>query len=124
MKYELGEKVRINKHWKRQNREKQLKIRGIDDLESYLMSDDAAGDYLNITKYEKENIEEFGYICGIRFLKVSYDLQYICDEPYIKDGIQQLDYQSEQIYLVATKMNTLRRVSFEDIEHIQKLEEK
>ena len=124
MKYELGEKVRINKHWKRQNREEQLKNRGIEDLESYLMSDDVAGDYLNIIKYEKEKIEEFGYICGIRFLKVSYDLQYICDEPYIKDGIQQLDYKSEQVYLVATKMNTLRRVSFEDIEHIQKLEEK
>lgn len=124
MKYELGEKVRINKYWKRQNREEQLKNRGIEDLESYLMSDDAAGDYLNIKKYEKEKNEEFGYICGIRFLKVSYDLQYICDEPYIKDGIQQLDYKSEQVYLVATKMNTLRRVSFEDIEHIQKLEEK
>ena len=124
MKYELGEKVRINKHWKRQNREEQLKNRGIEDLESYLMSDDVAGDYLNIKKYEKENIEEFGYICGMRFLKVSYDLQYICDEPYIKDGIQQLDYKSEQVYLVATKMNTLRRVSFEDIEHTQKLEEK
>ena len=124
MKYELGEKVRINKHWKRQHRAKQLKNRGIEDLESYLMSDDVAGDYLNIKKYEKENIEEFGYICGMRFLKVSYDLQYICDEPYIKDGIQQLDYKSEQVYLVATKMNTLRRVSFEDIEHTQKLEEK
>ena len=54
MKYELGEKVRINKHWKRQNREEQLKNRGIEDLESYLMSDDVAGDYLNIIKYEKE----------------------------------------------------------------------
>lgn len=119
MKYELGDKVRINKYWKLQNRDEQLKSRGIEDLDSYLMSDDLAGDYLHIKKYKKENIEEIGYVCGVRFLKVSYDLEYICDEPHTKDGIQQIDYQSEQVYLVATKMNTLRRVSFEDIEFIK-----
>lgn len=115
-KYELGTKVRIKKHWKHQNRDEQLNALGISDLENHLMSDDMAGDYIHIDKYKNTDIDETGYICGIRFLKVSYDLQYVCDEPYVKDSIQQMDYQSEKIYLVATKMNTLRRVSFENIE--------
>lgn len=115
-KYELGTKVKIKKHWKHQNRDEQLNVLGIPDLENHLMSDDMAGNYIHIDKYKNTDIDETGYICGVRFLKVSYDLQYICDEPYVKDRIQQMDYQSEKIYLVATKMNTLRRVSFEDIE--------
>lgn len=116
MKYELGDRVRILKHWKKQDRNEELESQGISNLESHIMSDDMAGDYIHINKYRKDTIDEVGFIVGARYLKVSYDLQYVCDEPYVKDGIQQMDYQSEKIYLVATKMNTLRRVSSEDIE--------
>lgn len=119
MRYELGDKVRIKKHWKRQDREEQLEKLGISNLETHLMSDDMAGDYVHIDKYKKELIRESGYICGIREFKTSYDLEYIFEEPYVKDGIQQMDYQTEKVYLVATKMNTLRRVSFEDIEYMR-----
>ena len=119
MKYELGDKVRIKKNWKRQDREEQLEKLGISDLETHLMSDDMAGDYVHIDKYKKELIRESGYICGIREFKTSYKLEYISEEPYVKDGIRQIDYQTEKVYLVATRMNGLRRVSFEDIEFIK-----
>ena len=119
MKYELGDKVLIKKHWQRKGATEQLKLQGISDLEKHLMSDDMAGDYVRIDKYKKESIREVGFICGIREFKTSYDLEYIFEEPYVKDGIQQMNYQTEKVYLVATKMNTLRRVSFEDIEYMR-----
>lgn len=119
MKFELGELVRIKKHWKRQDITKQLELKGITDLENHLMSDDMAGDYVHIDKYKETIIDEVGFICGKRYLKTSYDMQYICDEPYIKDGIQQMDYQTRKIYLVATKMNCIRKVSLKDIEEME-----
>lgn len=120
MKYELGDKVKIKKYWKQQDREEQLEKLGISELGKYLMSDDMAGGFIHIDKYKKNDINEVGYICGVRVFKVSYDLGFsIADEPYETDGIQQVDYQMEQTYLVATRMNGLRRVSFEDIEFIK-----
>lgn len=119
MKFELGELVRIKKHWKRQDITKQLELKGITDLENHLMSDDMAGDFVHIDKYKNVDIDETGFICGMRYLKTSYDMQYICDEPYIKDGIQQMDYQTRKIYLVATKMNCIRQVSVTDIENLR-----
>lgn len=118
MKYELGDKVRITNHWKRQNREKQLEKMGISELEDYLMSDEMQGDSIHLDKFKKEPIDEVGFICGMREFKTSYDLMYEFDNPYIKDGIRQIKEHLSKTYLVATRMNCLRRVSFEDIEFI------
>ena len=51
MKYELGDKVRIKKHWKRQNQTEQLEKMGISDLEDYLMSDEMVGDCMHLDKF-------------------------------------------------------------------------
>ena len=118
MKYELGDKVRINHHWKRQGQTEQLEKMGISELEDHLMSDDMAGDSIHLEKFKKEPIEEVGYICGIREFKTSYDLMFVSDEPYRSDGVRQVQEQLSKTYLVATRMNCLRRVSFEDIEYI------
>ena len=119
MKYELGDKVRIKQHWKRQSQTEQLEKMGISELEDYLMSDEMAGDYIHLEKFRKEPIDEVGTICGIREFKTSYDLMYEFDHPYIKDGIRQIKEHLSKTYLVATRMNCLRRVSFEDIEYIK-----
>ena len=119
MKYELGDRVQINSHWKRQSQTEQLEGMGISDLEDYLMSDEMAGDSIHLDKFKKEPIEEVGYICGIREFKTSYDLMYEFDNPYLKDGIRQTGEKLTKTYLVATRMNCLRRVSFEDIEYIK-----
>ena len=42
MKYELGDRVRIKNHWKRQSQTEQLEKMGIPELEDYLMSDEMA----------------------------------------------------------------------------------
>ena len=118
MKYELGDKVRINYHWKKQSQTEQLEKMGITKLEDHLMSDEMAGDYIHLDKFKKEPIEEVGYICGIREFKTGYDLMFLTDEPYTGDGIRQTGEQLSKTYLVATRMNCLRRVSFEDIEYI------
>ena len=39
MKYELGDRVRVKKYWKRRDQSDQLKKLCIDDLERYLRSD-------------------------------------------------------------------------------------
>ena len=118
MKYELGDRVRIKKHWKKQSQTEQLEKMGITELEDHLMSDEMAGEYIRLDKYKKEPIEEVGYICGIREFKTSYDLMFASDEPYRSDGVRQVQEQLSKTYLVATRMNCLRRVSFEDIEYI------
>ena len=118
MKYELGDKVQIKKYWKRQSQTEQLEKMGISELEDHLMSDEMAGEYIRLDKYKKEPIEEVGYICGIREFKTSYDLMFVSDEPYRSDGIRQTGEKFTKTYLVATRMNCLRRVSFEDIEYI------
>lgn len=118
MKYELGDKVRINYHWKRQNQTEQLERMGISDLEDYLMSDEVVGDCIHLDKFKKEPIEEVGYICGMREFKVNYGVTYVFDEGHLDVGIRQMDEKNVKAYLVATRMNCLRRVSFEDIEYI------
>ena len=118
MKYELGDKVRINYHWKRQNQTEQLERMGISDLEDYLMSDEMIGGYIHLDKFTKVPIEEVGYICGMREFKVNYGVTYVFDEGHLDVGIRQMDEKSVKAYLVATRMNCLRRVSFEDIEYI------
>nr|WP_321303386.1 hypothetical protein [uncultured Trichococcus sp.] len=119
MKYELGDKVRINHYWKRQSQTEQLEKLGVSDLEDHLMSDEMAGDSMRLDKYKKEPIEEVGYICGAREFKVNYSVTYVFDEGTLDVGIRQTDEKTVKAYLVATRMNCLRRVSFEDIEYIK-----
>lgn len=118
MKYELGDKVRIKNHWKRQSQTEQLERMGISDLEDHLMSDEMVGDSIHLDKFTKVPIEEVGYICGIREFKVNYGVTYVFDEGHLDVGIRQTDEKHVKAYLVATRMNGLRRVSFEDIEYI------
>lgn len=118
MKYELGDRVRIKKYWKRQNQTEQLERMGISDLKDHLMSDEMAGDSIHLDKFKKEPIEEVGYICGMREFKVNYGVTYVFDEGTLDVGIRQMDEKTVKAYLVATRMNCLRRVSFEDIEYI------
>lgn len=122
MKYELGDKVSILKHWKRITVEEFLKgtyyIPNNLSLEDHLMSDGMAGDSFKVKKYINIPINETGIIVGKRKIKTEYDLEYITQQEYTSDGIQQVDYKQEEIYLVATRMNCLRKVSFEDIRFI------
>lgn len=126
MKYELGDRVRIKKHWKRRDQSDQLKKLCIDDLETYLRSDDMAGDTLWLDKYHKNTIDETGLIVGIRAIKVRYSLWHDYQDSYETgmgmmpkvDTIGQESAEYEKVYLVATRMNCLRRVSFEDIEYV------
>lgn len=126
MRYELGDKVRIKKHWKRADQWEQLKEMGITDLDDYLGSDDMAGDTVEIKKYQKETIEEVGFVAGVRSLKHSYELMHVFEDAFETgvgimpevDEVRQVASEHEKVYLVATRMNCLRRVSFEDIEYI------
>lgn len=121
MKYELGDKVKITKYWR-----KKILPEGFED---YLKEnqEEFAGGGVEYKKYEKINVEEIGYISGIRQQKISTTLSWELEEgmdfgefgtaPDF-EGIRQLDSKHIQVYLVATRMNCLRRVSFEDIEFL------
>lgn len=126
MRYELGDKVRIKKHWRRINQSGQLRSYGIEDLEKHLRSDDMQGDTIELKKFHQVSIDEVGLIVGIRSMKHSYELMHIWEDAFDTgvgmmpevDEIKQVGSEHENVYLVATRMNCLRRVSFEDIEYI------
>lgn len=126
MKFELGDKVNIKSYWKKKDRDRQLERQGITDLEKHLMSDEMAGGTLWINKYEIEPVDEVGYVVGIRSLKTSYTLSYVVEDSLDVgvgimpgyEGVRQQDAFSRKVYLVATKMNCIRRVNFEDMTYI------
>lgn len=117
--YELGDRVRIDQHWKRKNLGAQLEERGLSQgLDRYLKSDDMAGASIEFDKYQKQPIDEVGHIVGSREIKVRYGLMYVSDDSYDMppvDEIRQVSDQYEKIYLVATRMNCIRKVSVENI---------
>ncbi len=121
MKLELGDKVRIIQYWRRTPLPQ--------DFVDYLKgnSDDYAGIGVKYSKYKKTSIEEVGIIVGKRQQKISTTLSWEFEEgiDYAGfgkgpdfEGVRQLDSEHIEIYLVATRMNCLRRVSFEDIQYI------
>jgi hypothetical protein len=128
MKYELGDRVKISKHWKKVDQYECLKQLSIDDLENHLRSEEMQGDSVEIDRLQKFPIEEVGLIVGVREIKVRYGLTH-CWEDSFDTGVgmmpevdeirldNHLD-KFEKIYLVATRMNCLIRVSFEDIKYI------
>lgn len=126
MKYELGDRVRIKKHWKRKGLYDGLPFLG-KSLEEYLTSDEMAGSSYKFNKYLKGPLYEVGLIVGVRTIKVSADFMW--DEEHevdygefgtqvYKARINQTEASYEKNYLVASGMNCLRRVSFEDIQYI------
>lgn len=121
MKYELGDLVKIKAHYKRQNLSKQMQQEGIgQDIESYLFSDDMAGDYYRFIKYKREELDERGYVCGTRTIKIEADLSAQHeDETYWGSArVYQEDFKMKKFYLIATNMNTIRYVDFNDIQYI------
>lgn len=121
MIYKLGDPVRITACYKRQNLYEQMEQNGIkQDIESYLFSDEMAGGYYKFIKYKREPIDECGYICGTRTIKIEADLsaEYAGESGRSKDRIYQEDYKMKKFYLVATKMNVIRYVDFNDIQYI------
>lgn len=121
MKYELGDNVRIKACYKRQKLTKQMKVDGIEqDIESYLFSESMRGDYYKFIKYKREKVDEEGFICGTRTIKIEADLmsQHESESQWADTRIYQEDCKMKKFYLVATRMNIIRYVDFNDIEYI------
>lgn len=129
MKYELGDKVRIKKCWMPADRDKQLEAYGIDPykLEEYLRTDEMVGDTISLNKFEKRLVDEAGIVVGIRKIKSVYRIWHRYDEAFDTgmgimpeiDRICQESAEYEVVYLVATRMNCMRKVSFEDMTYEQ-----
>ena len=121
MIYELGDKVAVFAHYKRKNLTAQMEADGIkQDIKSYLFSDDMAGDFYRFEKYKRTELEETGYICGTRTIKIQADFmaQHEDEVEWEDAGVYQEDYKMKKLYLVATRMNTMRYVEFKDIQYI------
>lgn len=128
MKYELGDKVKISKCWKPADFCEQVEKMGIEviKLDEYLRSDEMAGDTLEFEKNEKVPTVENGIIVGVRQIKTKYRIWHLYQEsidtdfgstPEI-DRIEQESAEYEKVYLVATNLTCIRKVSFEDIQFI------
>lgn len=128
MKYELGDKVKISKCWKPAGFDEQVEKKGIKviELEDYLRSDEMAGDTLEFEKNVKVSVVEEGLIVGVRQIKTKYRIWHLYQESVETDfgytseidRIEQESAEYEKVYLVATNLNCIRKVSFEDIQFV------
>ncbi|EAC8477265.1 hypothetical protein JH67_02905 [Listeria monocytogenes] len=117
MKYELGDKVKIRKYWRR----KSLPAH----LEEQLKQEEE--EVIKFDKYELVECDEIGYIAGARSLKVSTSLVWTFEDSVDTglrtisefEGVRQTDSDHVDIYLVATRMNCFRRVNKSDMELIR-----
>lgn len=118
MSYKLGDKVVISKRWRKQTLP--------DGWQDYLKEnqEEFAGGGVRYDLYTKVPVKEVGFICGKRQQKISTTLSWEIEDgiDYGEfgvapdfEGIRQLDAEHIEVYLVATRMNCLRRVSVEDI---------
>lgn len=127
MKFNIGEKVAISQRWRKRTLP--------DGWQNYLKEnqDEFAGSGVHYLLYEKTAAKEIGFICGKRQQKISTTLSWEIEDgieygefgtgPYF-EGVRQLNSEHIEVYLVATRMNCLRRVSAEDIERLWNLNEK
>lgn len=121
MKYELGDKVKIKQHWKRANFSDQLDKMGFDsqeELETHLRSEEMAGDTVSFVKHVKAPVNEEGIVVGVRQIKTEYRIWHLYGVMPEIDRIEQESADYEKVYLVSTRMDCLRKVSFEDIQFI------
>lgn len=117
MRYELGDKVAITKYWdKVPIKEMATKATSLYDEE-----DDAN---VQVDRIIKKDCREIGYVCGVRNIvdTVEYGTEAASNEfdTHLFDEVHWI-YGTEtkkQVYVVATNMSGLRRVSFEDIKFI------
>ncbi|MFP4878268.1 hypothetical protein ACLFLH_04700 [Mammaliicoccus sciuri] len=109
MKYELGDYVRINKRWKKTN---------IYPLLSEV--NDNNEQYVVVRK--KVDCIDKGFIAGYRY-KLKQSATYELNEnDYIKEMVE-IETNSIDVYLVATRMNCLYEVSKEDMQLIKDVSE-
>jgi hypothetical protein len=129
MKYELGDKVKIKQYWKRANFSDQLEKMGFDNQEEFeihLRSEEMVGDTVSLVKHVKVPVNEEGIVIGVRQVKTEYRIWHLYQEPFETgmgvmpeiDRIEQESADYEKVYLVATNLNCIRKVSFEDIQFV------
>jgi hypothetical protein len=114
MKYELGDYVKINKRWK--NVDDDL-IPGFETTDEFFNYVEAKGiDGIDCVKLRKITCDEKGYICGFRKgIKQSHVLDVETSDEYRADYFYLRDQEYIDVYLVATRMNCIYKVSKEDI---------
>ena len=71
MNYELGDRVRIKKHWKKQSQTEQLEKMGITKLEDHLKSDEMAGDYIHLDKFKKNQSKKLVISAELESLRLA-----------------------------------------------------
>src|SRR5699024_8469008 len=125
MRYELGDYVKINKRWKRE--EYPRVFEGKDDFFNYC-DKNGYDDGLPIMIMKKVVQIEQGFICGIRkeiktFHRLDWSEGVDVGMGIAGEGFYIHDQQYEDMYLVGTRMNCIYRVSKEDIELLKDAEE-
>ncbi|GAA3722975.1 hypothetical protein GCM10022378_11290 [Salinicoccus jeotgali] len=122
MKFEIGDYVEISKRWTKPKRGVPV-FEGQKDFYEWCEKHNDDDSMVEIKKLEKVTAKEKGVICGFRNnVKTDYTLSYEegVDTGFgiAGEGIHQIDSKHIDVYLVATRMNCIRRVSKEDIQLI------
>lgn len=125
MKYELGDYVKINKRWK-----KQVYPRVFIDEDDFYNYCEKKGhdDGFPIATMKKIECKEVGFICGFRhqiktFHRLDWSEGVDVGIGVVGQGFYTHDENYEDVYLVATRMNCIYRVSKEDIQLIKDVSE-
>lgn len=117
MKFELGDVVEISKRWKTV----EITVPRFEDVkefEEYCNDRDIDEYIIDIQKMKKVFENDIGVICGYRHsMKTDYTLS-LEDDGYSLGDIVQIDSKHVPVYLVATRMNCIYKVSKEDIKFI------
>lgn len=122
MKYELGDIVGISKRWKAAKRTVP-RFEYPKDFEEYCDEINNDEYLIDIKKMEKVFEDDEGVICGYRHsMKTDYTLS-LEDDGYRTGEIVQIDSKHVPVYLVATRMNCIYKVSKEDINLIKDISE-
>lgn len=117
MKFELGDVVEISKRWKAAERTVP-RFEYPKDFEEYCDEINNDEYMIDIQKMEKVFETDIGVICGHRHsMKTDYTLS-LEDDGYSAGDIVQIDSNHVPVYLVATRMNCIYKVSKEDIKFI------
>lgn len=125
MTFKLGDNVSVQAHWRKtgayvdKDNIEYEKIYEIEDEEGFVKVIDKDIPQIKMHRLYREEKMEKGVVCGVRYRTINVTLEYGSYNQWTDDYDEALhieEREQKKLYMVATRMNTIRLVGEEDIE--------